>query len=484
MNFNSIEECIFDTAKRFPSKYAIISGAKRVFYSDLADNIKRAAYFYKTNFELNTGDRIIVAADKQIEFIYAYFGAHLAGLTVLPVDSGINNDRLDFIIKQANVRLGVGLKNEGRNIKVIPLSEFSDMSLNEENEIYSIKKDNIADILFTTGTTGVPKGVPLTFGNIVQAAENINTFIKNTEDDIELLALPLSHSFGLGRLRCVFAKGATIVLINGFTNMKKLFRIMGEEKVTGFTMVPASWRYIKKFSGEKIKEFSTQLKYIEMGSAFFSAEEKRELASILPNTRVCMHYGLTEASRSAFMEFHEDDAFLDSVGKASPNTEITIFDEAGKPVSGESEGEICIKGNHVTQGYMSISRENSFYGDYFRTGDWGYKNSQGYIYLVSRYKELINVGGKKVSPIEVEEQLKKINGISDCACIGVPDPSGILGEVVKAFIVKDEKSAIDFEEIKNQMKGKLEDYKLPAIYEWITEIPKTHNGKIQRLSLK
>lgn len=484
MNYNSIEECIFDTANRFPSKHAIISGDKKVSYLELADNIKSAASFYKTNFEFNTGDRIIVAADKQIEFIYAYFGAHLAGLVVLPVDSGINDDRLDFIIKQANVKLGVGLKNEGLNIKVISLSDFSDFTPNAKTNISSIRKEDIADILFTTGTTGVPKGVPLTFGNIIQAAENINSFIKNTENDIELLALPLSHSFGIGRLRCVFAKGATIVLINGFTNMKKLFRIMGEEKVTGFTMVPASWRYIKKFSGEKIKEFSDQLKYIEMGSAFFSAEEKRDLASLLPNTRVCMHYGLTEASRSAFMEFHEDDDFLDSVGKASPNTEICIYDETGKPVADETEGEICVKGNHVTKGYLSISKENTFYGDYFRTGDWGYKNSKGYIYLVSRYKELINVGGKKVSPIEVEEQLKKINGVSDCACVGVPDPSGILGEVVKAFVLKDEKSSINFDEIKTQMKGKLEDYKLPAIYEWITEIPKTPNGKIQRLLLK
>lgn len=484
MNFNSIEEYIFYNANRFPSKSAIITGDKKVTYSELVDNIERTASFYKTSLGLNTGERIIVAADKQIEFIYAYFGAHLAGLIVLPVDSGINDDRLNYIIKQSNVKLGIGLTNKGIPIKSIPLSDFSDLSINKKNEFASINKDDIADILFTTGTTGIPKGVPLSFCNIVQAAENINSFIKNTEDDIELLALPLSHSFGLGRLRCVFAKGSTIVLINGFTNMKKLFRIMGEEKVTGFTMVPASWRYIKKFSGKKIKEFSEQLKYIEMGSAFFSAEEKRELASLLPNTRICMHYGLTEASRSAFMEFHEDNDFLDSVGKASPNTEINIFDETGKIVSGETEGEICIKGNHVTKGYLSISRENTFYGDYFRTGDWGYKNSKDYIYLVSRYKELINVGGKKVSPIEVEEQLKKINGISDCACIGVQDPSGILGEVVKAFIVKDEKTAIDFEEIKNQMKGKLEDYKLPAIYEWITEIPKTHNGKIQRISLK
>ena len=128
--------------------------------------------------------------------------------------------------------------------------------------------------------------------------------------------------------------------------------------------------------------------------------------------------------------------------------------------------------------------EESFFGDYFRTGDWGYKTTEGYIYLISRKKELINVGGKKVSPIEVEEQLFKISGIADCACIGVPDEEGVLGEVVKAFIVKDKDSDITFDEIKNQLNGKLESYKLPVHYEWIDEIPKTQNGKIQRGLLK
>ena len=119
--------------------------------------------------------------------------------------------------------------------------------------------------------------------------------------------------------------------------------------------------------------------------------------------------------------------------------------------------EICVKGDHVTHGNLDLPIEESFFGDYFRTGDWGYKTAEGYIYLISRKKELINVGGKKVSPIEVEEQLFKVSGIADCACI---------------------------DDIKNQLNGKLESYKLPVHYEWIDEIPKTQNGKIQRGLLK
>ena len=221
-----------------------------------------------------------------------------------------------------------------------------------------------------------------------------------------------------------------------------------------------------------------------MGSAYLSEADKRNLAELFPNTRVTMHYGLTEASRSAFMEFHDDKDALCSVGKASPNTDIQVFDESGNILTYDTEGEICIKGNHVTKGYINVSNDDCFYGDYFRTGDWGTIDKDGYIYLKSRKKELINVGGKKVSPTEVEDVLIGIPGIADCACTAMPDPEGILGEVVKAHIVKDKNTDIDIEYIKNHIiESKLESYKHPLSYVFIDEIPRTQNGKILRNSL-
>jgi len=196
-----------------------------------------------------------------------------------------------------------------------------------------------------------------------------------------------------------------------------------------------------------------------------------------------MHYGLTEASRSAFLEFHQDAAHIDSVGKASPNTDIEIFDEQRHSLPPNAEGEICVKGEHVMMGYLNHTVIDDFFDGYFRTGDWGYKDNEGYIYLKSRKKELINVGGKKVSPLEVEDELMKFAGIIDCACVGVPDPEGILGEVVKAFLVKDPQSDITFEEISSQLQCHLESYKLPVLYQWTEEIPRTLNGKIQRFLL-
>lgn len=479
----SIEHKIWHWASLLPDKTAVKSGKKSATYLQLCQRVLGARDYFVNQPTLNAGDTIVLAAGKQIEFVYAYFGAHLAGLKVVPVDPATNPDRMAFIIKQTGASLLVGFDGIENNIRTIGLKEFEELS--SEFSVPSFHDGSqIADILFTTGTTGKPKGVTLTYDNEAAAARNINEFIGNTGNDIELLALPVSHSFGLGRMRCCLSQGATLILLGSFANVKKLYRTIEEEHVTGFTMVPASWRYLKKLTGNKLGDFRYQLRYIEMGSAFFSKEEKDEIAGILPDTRVCMHYGLTEASRSTFMEFHQDASHMDSVGKASPHTEIKILDENGVECEAGNEGEICIKGEHVTHGYLDLPVGDSFFGDYFRTGDWGYKTEDGYVYLISRKKELINVGGKKVSPIEVEEQLLKIPGVEDCACIGVPDDNEVLGEVVKAFIVKEKGSEITFADIDEQLTGKLESYKIPVCYEWIDAIPKTQNGKIQRGLLK
>jgi long-chain acyl-CoA synthetase len=479
----TIEQYIWNNATLTPDKVAIISGKNSATYKQLCERILAA----KKKLEqegLQKNDRIVLAAGKQIEFAYIYFGAHLAGYGIIPIDSATEPTRLEYILKTTNAKLLIGFDQSELQISKLSLKDFKDLE-GESFSTPSFRTDNeVADILFTTGTTGEPKGVPLTYENEMAAASNINTFIKNTKEDVELLALPISHSFGLGRLRCCLVNGQTIILLGNFANVKKLFRIMSEQHVTGFTMVPASWRYLQKFTGDKLGEFADQLHYIEMGSAYFSAEEKKNLADLLPHTRVCMHYGLTEASRSAFMEFHDDGEHLGSVGKPSPNTDIKIFDEQGTELKPNEEGEICVKGAHVTHGYLNHPIEASFFGDYFRTGDWGYKTPEGYIYLKSRKKDLINVGGKKLSPVETETELLKIPGVEDCACIGIPDKNGVLGEVVKAFIVKAEGSDLSEDNVKNQLSGKLEGYKIPAEVEWIDKIPRTQNGKIQRALLK
>lgn len=478
----TIEEQIFDQVQNIPDKVALISGDTEITYSQLWDYCLCAAEKLKQDYHLKKGDRVILSAAGNIEFVYAYFGVHIAGGICVPIDPDTNQTRFEYIEKSTTPVCVMGLLH---NVKkdTIP---FTDVVNGTSKATYIVpEQSQVADILFTTGTTGAPKGVALSYNNLSAAARNINAYIGNTNSDVELLALPVSHSFGLGRLRCSLSKGATVVMLGTFANVKKFFKEMARCQVTMFAMVPASWGFIKKMSGKYIGKFADQLKFIEIGSSFMPVEDKELLMSLLPKTRICMHYGSTEASRSAFMEFHTYKDNLLTIGKASPNVEIKIFTSQGTPAALGEEGEVCVKGEHVTCSYWNETPErfaSDFYDGYFRTGDCGTMDAEGNIYLKSRIKEMINVGGKKVSPMEVEDILNTIPGIKESACIGIPDPGIVLGEVVKAFIVADDN--LSDEEIMQQLRPQLEVYKLPVEIERINAIPKTGSGKIQRLSLK
>lgn len=478
----TIEEQIFDQVQNTPDKVALISGDTEITYSQLWDYCLCAAEKLKQDYHLKKGDRVILSAAGNIEFVYAYFGVHIAGGICVPIDPDTNQTRFEYIEKSTTPVCVMGLLHNVKK-ETIP---FSDVVNGTSKATYIVpEQSQVADILFTTGTTGAPKGVALSYNNLSAAARNINAFIGNTSSDVELLALPVSHSFGLGRLRCSLSKGATVVMLGTFANVKKFFKEMTRCQVTMFAMVPASWGFIKKMSGKYIGKFADQLKFIEIGSSFMPVEDKELLMSLLPKTRICMHYGSTEASRSAFMEFHTYKDNLLSIGKASPNVEIKIFTSQGTPAALGEEGEVCVKGEHVTCSYWNETPErfaSDFYDGYFRTGDCGTMDAEGNIYLKSRIKEMINVGGKKVSPMEVEDILNTIPGIKESACIGIPDPGIVLGEVVKAFIVADDN--LSDEEIMQQLRPQLEVYKLPVEIERINAIPKTGSGKIQRLSLK
>ncbi len=478
----TIEELVHKNAKQTPNKIALKQGDIEASYSQLWKHAINVAKNLKQH-GLSKGDRIVLSASKNIEFVYAYIGAHLAGLIVVPIDQETNETRLQRIVDNAKPKIIAGILHHHSNYKVIP---FSDICPKEgiDNAGFTLPKANdIADILYTTGTTGLPKGVALSYENEMAAAENINSFVGNTSEDVELMALPISHSFGLGRLRCVLAKGATLVLLGSFASMKKFYGEIERCHVTGFGMVPASWAYIQKMSGTKLSDYAAQLRYIEIGSAFMSPEDKKKLADLLPSTHICMHYGLTEASRSCFLSFHDDVEHLDSVGKPSPNTDIKVFDKDGNEVMNGGNGEICVKGKHVCSDYWGMPKEEfqkDFFDGYFRTGDFGHIDKDNYLHLAGRLKEIINVGGKKVSPVEVEEALNEYPGIKESACVGINDE--VMGEIVKAFYVSD--SDIDEATVRKFLFKKIEPYKIPVYYKRITEIPKTHNGKIQRLKLK
>ena len=463
-----------------PNKLAFIVGDKQILYSQLMNEVLSTAV-YMHSLGLRSKDKIILSAHKEVEFIYVYLAAHVLGIVNVIIDAETNADRVNYIETKIKPSYCFGYRSMS-----FPSKLFSEIEKSDERTLkadqFNVLSEDIAEILFTTGTTGDPKGVCLNYDNIYSSANNINSFIGNTSDDIELLCLPICHSFGLGRIRCNLLLGSTIVLLGGFANVRLVLNSIEKFHITGFGMVPAAWAYLFKIGGTRFEKYASQIRYIEIGSAAMPIETKKRILAMFPNTRICMHYGLTEASRSTFLEFHDKEHLM-TIGKSVvPEVDVRIFNQEGKEVENGSYGEICVRGNMVMAHYLdALDNKNAFYGEFFRTGDCGYKDNNGYITLLGRDKELINVGGKKVSPMEVEDAICSL-GVGDCVCVPMKDEKGFLGEVVKCYI-QSGSTTLSFKEISAALTMKLEPYKRPVEYEWIDSIPKTGSGKKQRLKI-
>ena len=472
---------ILQFASRHPDKPAIIHGDAITTYGTLANRIQGAANKLRAT-GIQPGDRIILAAAKSPSFVYGYFATHLLGAIALPVDPEITDKNLAYIIDQTTPKaLFIARDFAYGSLTAIPIDTCDAAPTATSTTPAPPDLQQTADILFTTGTTGQKKGVVLTHANILAAAININTFIGNTADDREVLPLPLSHSFGLGRLRCNMLAGGTLILVDGFLKARQIFTAFEKWHATGFCFVPAGLQVLFRLSGDKLGNYAAHLKYIEIGSAPMPRENKERLMRLLPQTRICMHYGLTEASRAAFIEFHADKEHLDSIGKPSPNVAMAIRNEQRENVPDGDIGRIHVKGGQVMQTYWQNREETAktLQDGWLDTGDVGYRQD-GYLYLKGRYKDIINIGGRKVAPDEIEELLRQHPAIEDCACIGIQDPENITGESIKAFICLRPGPPPSPEDLTQFLRDRLETYKLPRLYEIIDQIPKTASGKLQR----
>ena len=348
-----------------------------------------------------------------------------------------------------------------------------------------VNHNEMSEVIFTTGTTGNPKGVLLSHSTVIDTAKNINRFTKIKSSDIEMHMMPISHSFGLARLRCCILKGCTLILHNGFGNLINFFSSLEEHKGTVISTVPAGILYLKKLAEEKLKNYSEQINIIELGSSPMTSQSKIELTRLLPNTNICMHYGLTEASRSTFLNFKKDYKFIDSVGKANKGTKVIIIDKNNKICQSNRDGEICIAGTNLFSRYVFTKREPKYHAEYFMTGDYGYLDNNGYLFFKARKDDMMNISGKKVSPIEIEKYIIELPFIDDVACIEIENKITGLA-VIKAFVVLDKERLVDNwnSEIKKYLKNKIEYYKIPSIIVNIKSIPKSHNGKTLRIQLK
>ena len=437
VNLENLLTHLLTIAGNHPDRIALCCGKQAMSYGEFRTNILTTGARLRS-LGVKEGDRVLISGGNTLAIPVLYFAVHALGAVVVPVPPDAPESVLAGLVADATARLAVVEKP----VKTIPCASVTPAAVTAytgaHQEIEPVcRRDAIADLLFTTGTTGRKKGVVLTHANILAAARNITEFVGNTSEDVEVVPLPLSHSFGLGRLRCLALTGHTLILEPGVGTGATVVKRVLDARATGLALVPAGFDILRRMTGAVLGQAREHLRYIEIGSAPMRPETRQWLTALLPHTRICHHYGLTEASRAAFTEYHSDAHKPGTAGRAAPNVEIVICDEKGRCLPAGETGEVVVRGGMVMQEYWNqpeLTRE-TLCDQGLRTGDIGYVDADGYLFLLGRHNDLINVGGRKVAPDEIEDLLCQLDGVKDAGCVGEPDE--LLGECVKAYLVAD-----------------------------------------------
>lgn len=430
-------------------------------------------------------DPVVVLSDDNYSLLLGIYATIYAGGIAVPLDTETSDATIDRVLDVTDsdlvlvdhADLNSSIDADVREIK----TELSDGNRYDPPET---SPEETTLILFTSGTTGKKKGVRLSHNNLIETSAYINEFMGVTDSITEHILVPVYHSFGFARTRCIFMVKGTAVLDDGQFNPLLALKRMESFDCDAFSGVPSVIAMLIQAGEQRFTEIGSQIDHVEIGSSPMDREDKEFLLSTLPNARICMHYGLTEASRTCFLDFRKDREKLDSVGKPSPGVSVSIVDDSGTELPPGETGEIVISGPNVATGYLedSVDETESDIGDCFYSGDVGYKDEDGYVYFEGRSDDIINVGGEKVSPLEIEELIEETTAVTDeYAVVGEPDDEGIYSSVPVLCVTDSEFTPQEFTELRSALhNADLQEKFLPRTVYQVTEIPRTQNGKIRR----
>lgn len=487
---NTIPDFLDQSERERPQKVGLIFGEKKFTYSQIKKNADFIAN--KLSKISKRGDIIGILLPNSPDFIFSYFGILKSGCIALLIPTNISDENLEYQLKKTTpIRVIFCQPYENKLIriqlpkktKIINIGEFLEEKEDRKFLARRIKRNDIASIVFTSGSTSMSKGVKLKHSNVVQATKNIIEFLKFNEKDIDVNISSLSHSFGLGHLHCIFAVGGTQILFKDSVNLKKILETIIKERATTFSAVPTILHLITQHFPQIFSKCDKYLRFIQTNISTLDQSLVEKIFTLLPNTDFHYYYGLTEASRSTFITLNKNKRKLTSIGKASPNVRIKIVDKKGKKLLAGKVGEICIKGKHVISGYFKDNRisKRRIKNGWLHTGDLGLLDKDGYLYFYGRKDDVINVAGEKVSPEEIEYRAKTVPGVVDAVAVGQSDK--LFGEVAKLYVAVN-KNSFKMDKLVISLKKNLERYKNPMEIEIIDKVPRTDNGKLMRWKLK
>jgi len=460
---------------RFPNKTAVITNERECTYQQLAELSNFTATLLS---EYQQRKVVSIVMDNTIESIGAYLGTLRAGCIAHLLSQNMSKESLTEQLISAEPVLVLCAQDiidriETKSKKM----HFDSRTIAHYENERKIVPDDVAYLIYTSGTTSEPKGVGVSHANAVFTTKNIVSVLEYSEEDRDVLPLPLSHSFGLGCMHASFYVGSTLILHKNTINSFELLESIKRHGATTFAAVPATLTKLLDEYGSKMERYFSDLRLVITNSTAIPENTVKSFRKILKKGRLATYYGLTEASRSTFMKFNSDGK-ESSVGIPAPGVQIKLVDQEGNEVD---DGEIWIKGLNVIKGYWKDSSVMNPVEGWLKTGDLGRFDDEGYLYLKGRTDDIINVAGEKVNPQHVERIVKLLADIEEAVAVGVKHET--FGQVVKLFVKKTAGSHITKSDIIIHCIKNLERYKIPVNIEFVDDFPRTEYGKIKRFML-
>lgn len=517
-----VHEFLRFTAGRYPDKEALVCGGERWTYRAL-DRASDVTASVLQDMGVLRHHRAAIYLDNSSESVISLYGVLKAGGAFVMLNGTMKSKKLAYILKDSGATvlvahaskasvvreafdelgsrlpvLWVGDGHGGRcaasggdlrwDEAVAPGGGGTEVAAKNLHGSSCIDVD-LATLIYTSGSTGEPKGVISTHHNMVSAAKSIIKYIDNTSDDRVICLLPLSFDYGLYQVIMAMMYGGTVVIEKSFMYPIKILETIQRERVTGFPLVPTVAAFLLNMQNLDKYDLSS-IRYITNTGAALPVEHIRRLEELFPDARIFSMYGLTECKRVAFLPPEELARRPSSVGKAIPNCEVFVVDENGNDVPPGVEGELVIRGSNVMRGYWNapeltakVYRDGFIPGEKFLySGDIFRKDKEGFLYFVGRKDDLIKTRGERVGPKEVEYALVEIAGVAEAAVIGVPDE--IMGQAIKAFLVRWNGANLNENDVLKYCFRRLEPFMVPKHIEFVNELPKTPNGKIDKKALK
>jgi long-chain acyl-CoA synthetase len=482
------------TAEVHGERPAVRSGQVSMTYHELDEASARTCTVLRSH-GVAPGDRVGIMLPNVIEFAVTYFGALRAGAVVVPMNPLLKRREVGYYLSDSQARLllawhvvadeaRAGAGRAGTGVIVVdPADSGTLAAAAPATGLAERSPADTAVILYTSGTTGAPKGAELTHANLTANADVVRRdLFRLGPDDVVLGALPLFHSFGqVCCLNAPVSAGASVSLIQRF-DAAQVLRVMAEHKVTIFPGVPTM--HVALLSQPDLAEHDlSALRVCMSGGAAMPAEVIRRVERAF-GAPVLEGYGLSETSPAASFNHPDRVRKPGSVGTPIRGVQMRIVDDNGAEVPHGQTGEIVIRGHNVMKGYWRRPEETSaaIRDGWFRTGDIGRVDQDGYVYIVDRKKDLIIRGGYNVYPREIEEVLYEHPAVAEAAVVAIPHPE--LGQEVAAAVVLKPGAHVTPEELRDHIKTQVAAYKYPRVV-WITDaLPKGPSGKIVKREIE